>query len=229
MSLDFYQIYYNDEQLSELYPIAVPYKNNKLTPHFENSVISDLVPTLKADYISVCSWRLKKKRGDGWTQVILNSEPSITKEKIFQNDFDVAVLTPRSHRHKPLAMALQWHGEAWDSAFKVFKSFLSSHLNIKLHDELTHSIYENHFIAKREIYHDYVKFYLRPAINFIESEPVFRLPSGYIKRKKAQSEIDHITPILKGWGLSDYPIGVFILERLFSIFIEGRNYKVVNV
>src|SRR5688572_17754139 len=137
MNLDFYQIYYKDEQLPELYPIAIPYKNNTLTPYFENSVIADLVPTLNAEYISVCSWRLRKKRGEGPSEIILKGDTALTKEKIFESEFDVAVLTPRSSRHKPLVMAFDWHGEAWSTAFKVFKSFLSNHLNVKLPDELT--------------------------------------------------------------------------------------------
>ena len=60
--ISFFQIYYNDSQLTELYDFAIPYKNLTLTPYFENSVIAELVPKCQSKKIAVCSWRLREKR-----------------------------------------------------------------------------------------------------------------------------------------------------------------------
>lgn len=224
MTLDFVQIVYSKGQWDKCYPFASIYHNKTLTDYFENSVICDLIPTLSADYLSVCSWRLSQKRGD--SILALKGDTDLTEEKILSHDFDIAVLTPRSPQHKPLAMASMWHGEAWDKAFSVFnKEFLPT-IGIVCPDELKKAIYENHFIAKREIYHDYVNTVLKPAIDFMDERDVFRENSGYINKKRNSEEVKAYQ---EKSGRQDWPIGVFILERLFSIYINDKPYKIINL
>lgn len=223
-TLDFIQIIYKEEQREKCYPWTQKYFNYELTDYFENSVIAKIVPTLNADYISVCSWRLAQKRGD--TIINLNGDLSLTEEKILSHDFDIAVLTPRSPRHQPLAMASQWHGKAWDEAFAVFKKEFLPTVGIACPDELSKAIYENHFIAKKEIYQSYVIECLRPAIDFMGSRSIFGLDSGYINKKRDAEEI--IAYQTKS-GRKDWPISTFVLERLFSIFIEGKDYRIINL
>lgn len=223
-TLDFIQIIYKEQQREKCYPWTQKYFNYELTDYFENSVIAKIVPTLNADYISVCSWRLAQKRGD--TIINLNGDLSLTEEKILSHDFDIAVLTPRSPRHQPLAMASEWHGKAWDEAFSVFKAEFLPSVGITCPDELSKAIYENHFIAKKEIYHDYCRT-LSLAIEFMRSRPsVFLVDSGYIHKKRDAEEI--IAYQTKS-GRKDWPIAPFILERLFSIYIEGKPYKIINL
>jgi hypothetical protein len=216
-SLDFIQIYYDEVQLSEMYEFATPYYNTTLTPYFENSVISDLVPKLNADLISVCSWRLKKKRMDRAYQ--LNGKTELTKDKIVNTDYDVAVLTPTSGSHKPLQMASHWHGKPWDDAIVALRKF------IKIPTELKKGIYENHFIATKEVYHDYVRNCLNPAIDFISTNQCFFVNANYAKRK-TEDERKRYTSVT---GREDWPIAPFILERLFSIWIDDKNLKVINL
>lgn len=226
MSLDFYQIYFKDEHLQHLYPFAAPYKNNKLTPYFENQVIADLVPTLDADLIGVCSWRLKEKRNESSSPFILTKaygDTLLTEERILGADFDVAILTPRNNLHRPLAMASNWHGKAWDDAFAVLKRYLYSDQRIKIPDELSNTIYENHFIARGDIYRDYVNNCLRPAVDFIGNDPMFFVDAGYAKRKRAHE----VQEYQAASGRMDWPIAPFILERLFSIWIENKKLKVI--
>jgi len=216
-TLDFIQILYDDDQRVELYDFARPYFNETLTPYFENSVIADIVPSLLGDYISVCSWRLRRKRGD--CQQPLKNDLTLTTEKILSCDADVMVLTPRSPSHKPLLNAVSWHGKSWVDAFADFKPFIGS-LGLKVPDELRNTIYENHFIARREIYHDYVLNYLRPAIAHISTKEVYFAPSGYLQKKRNSPDIKIVQSKL---GTQDWPIAPFILERLFSIYLEDKN------
>ena len=225
-TLDFYQIYFSDEQKEKLYPFAIPYKNETLTDYFENSVIAELVPKSNADLISVCSWRLAQKRGDSSTPIVLKGDLTLTEEKILSNDYDIAVLTPRSPRHQPLYMASQWHGKAWDDAFDDFKNGFLSSIGIKLRGELTKAIYENHFIARREIYHEYCRT-LSMAIEFMQSrKSIYLVDSGYVRKKKDPKEIKAYQ---EKSGRQDWPISVFILERLFSIWIEGKGFKIIDL
>jgi hypothetical protein len=210
--LKFYQIYFKEDQLSELYPFSTPYLNNNLTDYFENSVIADLIPKTDADFISVCSWRLKQKRGNG-----IRVNKGLTVEAL-NDDYDIAILTPRSPSHKPLVMASLWHGKSWDEAIKDLKKF------IKIPKEVKHSIYENHFVARGEIYKDYVINCLLPVMDYMSTRPVYFTPSGYAKKKSPQE----VEEYRKKTGHIDWPIAPFVLERLFSIWIDSKNFKVIN-
>lgn len=213
--LTFIQIYYEDEQRDSLYDFAMPYRNESITHYFENAIIVNLVPQIQNELISVCSWRLKQKRGD----MFRLQDKRLSKEKILNTEFDIAVLTPRSPNHKMLVMAPLWHKDNWNVAFNELKKF------IKVPREITTAIYENHFIARKEIYHDYVNNCLRPAIDFMSDKDCFFLDAGYAKRKTAK-EAQRYRDLT---GRSDYPIAPFILERLFSIWIEGKGFKIVNL
>jgi hypothetical protein len=217
--LALYQVYYDEKQKEKLYPFAIPYFNKEVTPFFENSVIAEIVPSCTAEKIGVVSWRLSHKRGD----MFQLTDKTLTAEKIINTEFDVAILTPRGPSHKPLEMAAHWHGEPWLKAFKVFKNFLRGQLCIRVPEELKRSVYENHFVAKREIYQQYVSECLKPSIEFMKGEEVFFIDAGYAKRK---SEADK-KKYFEKTGRQDWPIAPFILERLFSIWIEGRNYKII--
>jgi hypothetical protein len=210
--LKFYQIYFKEDQLSELYPFATPYLNNNLTDYFENSVIADLVPKTDADFISVCSWRLKQKRGHG---IRLNKELTV---EALNDDYDIAILTPRSPTHKPLYMASVWHGKAWLEAIKDLKRF------IRIPQEVKHSIYENHFVARSDIYKDYVLTCLLPVMDYMSTRPVYFAPSGYAKKKSPQE----VEEYRRKTGHIDWPIAPFVLERLFSIWIDSQKFKVIN-
>jgi hypothetical protein len=230
MSLQFYQIYFKDEQLTECYDFTARHRNEKITDFFENSIIADLVPKSTAEYISVCSWRLKKKRQDGWTPVILKGDLELTEEKILSHDFDVAVLTPRSKSHKMLGMSALWHGGhqhnyAWDNAITELKKF------IKIPEEVTTAIYENHFIARKELYHEYVANFLNPVMQFMSGRDCFFVDAGYApKKERDKSEgIQAVERYRKETRRNDWPIAPFILERLFSIFINDKQLKIINL
>jgi hypothetical protein len=223
MSLDFYQILYSESQRNELYDFAKPVYSVGLTTYFENQFICALVPQSQADYISVCSWRLRKKRGDAIHYLGGVGKDVLTLETIEQAmPFDVAILTPHSPSHKPLAIAPNWHGQAWKDALNALKPFLKSKLG-RVPEELNYAIYENHFIARREIYHDYVNTFLIPAIEFMGSDPVYFVEANYQSKKKDEEEIKRVKRLL---NMNDWPIAPFLLERLFSFYINDKNLNV---
>jgi hypothetical protein len=214
-TLNFYQVTYKHEHYTELYDFALPWYNNNLNEFFENWVISSLVPTLESELIGICSWRLKAKRQDS-----IRTKGELTEEVLRTLDYDVAILTPRSNNHRPLEAAKTWHYPHWTPAIERLRDL------IKIPQEVTHTIYENHFVADLDLYQDYVSRYLRPAIAFMKENPdVFRAPSGYAKYK---TEAERLI-IKEKLGLDDWPIGVFVLERLFSIYLqnEKKHVKVI--
>jgi hypothetical protein len=123
-------------------------------------------------------------------------------------------------------MAAQWHGEAWVIGFEIMKKFLRTELNITVPDELKYTIYENHFIARRTIYMDYITKCLNPVMDYMDScgeSSAFMADSGYARRKSAEERKRYTETT----GRHDWPIAPFLLERLFSIWIEGKGYKVI--
>lgn len=231
-TLDFYQIYYKDSQSKEIYDFAKPYFNESFTPYFENSVITSLVPKSKADLISVVSWKLRHKRSLIQSESVLRLTGSfeLTKKKILETEFDVANLTPRISEHKMLFMAQNWHGQVWIDSFALLSSFLRSELGISVPEELNYPIYGNHFIARGEIYRNYVSSCLIPTIQFMESEgEIFTKDSGYRILKERTGDLKAIIDYEKAAGRKDWMIGVFLLERLFSIWINERGLNVINL
>jgi hypothetical protein len=227
MTLDFYQIYYKDEQLTDCYSFATPYKNENITDYFENKVISELVPRSTAHYISVCSWRLKAKRKDGYTPIVLRNDLELSEEKILSKEFDIAVLGPRSSTHKMMVSSALWHGGpmhdfAWENAIAELKKFMP------IPEEVTTPIYENHFIARKEIYHDYVSNCLDPVMQYMAGKDVFFADSGYA-RKKERTQPGEVKRYQELTGRKDWPIAPFILERLLSIWINDKQFKIINL
>jgi hypothetical protein len=153
----------------------------------------------------------------------------LTKQSILLKEFDVAILTPRINGHKPLFMSAHWHGKPWINSFAVLSIFLTKKLKINVPDELTFAIYENHFIAKRNIYHEYVESCLTPVMEYMEENKIFSAASGYCRHKEIIGDFASVSHYQKTTGLTDWPIGVFLLERLFSIWINDRKYSVQKV
>lgn len=225
-TLDFCQIYYQPDQVQHCYDFATLINNEgKYSDYFENEVIARVVPELTADLIGVASWRLAAKRLDGPTPIILKNKTHLSKEYILSHDFDVAVLTPRSHKDVRFKLCV-WHdtkeNPAASTALKVFDSFF------RIPEVVDHCIYENHFIASREVYHQYVNELLIPAIEFMKERPdVFLADSNYIlKKRHNQAEI---RAYQAASGRYDWPIAPFILERLFCSFIQGKGLKVISL
>lgn len=228
--LDFYQIYYRDEQHERLYDFAIPFRNEHPTPFLENDVIRSLVPSSTANFIGVCSWQLKRKRNLMPSKHVLKANATrLDKQHILARDFDIAVLTPRLPDHKTFFMSAHWHGRVWSEAFSCLSEFLKTELQIGVPNELNYAIYENHFIAKGPLYVEYVQSCLNPVVKFMQQQPIFYKPSGYKKIKENHAEFDQIKYYQQATGLSDWIIGVFLLEHLFSIWINSKNLRVINL
>lgn len=215
MTLNFTQVYFEDSQRDKIYPFAKAFKNEYLDDYFENRIIAGLVPNMDEDFLSVCSWRLHEKRQSRLRLL----DKSLTEEKILAADFDVAILTPYSDTHRPLDMGAKWHGRPFIEGIEELRKFYPFR-----GDDVKHAIYENHFIARREIYHDYVKSCLIPVMAFMVGNSVFTQDGGYSKRKKPEEVAAVVAKLGHAWTIAP-----FILERLFSIWIDRKNFKVINL
>ena len=79
-------------------------------------------------------------------------------------------------------------------------------------------VYSNFFIAKKEIYFEYIDTVIKPLIEWLENEPIIQQMlwsnSGYMGLQKEQ---------LKEYtGLDHYTYHTFVLERFFSIYYQNK-------
>jgi hypothetical protein len=85
-----------------------------------------------------------------------------------------------------------------------------------------HGVYFNSFLARPEIYLDYVNSLLKPAIELCASDEelstLVMSPSGYAKPPPQN--------FINDTGVEQYPWIPFILERLINVYIEVNDIKV---
>ncbi len=60
-------------------------------------------------------------------------------------------------------------------------------------------------------------------------ENIFTQDAGYRARKEMIGGIEAIADYEKVSGRKDWMIGVFLLERLFSIWINEKGFHVINL
>jgi len=209
--MDFFQIYYKDEQLKHLYPFAKPYYNEGLTIFFENVPISKLVMESTADKIAVCSWRLHQKSR--------NIFP-VTKVAL-ESNYEVMGFRIVSKKHTMIAMLREWHKDAITAL-----DMLWNKLGYKRPGEARHPIYMNHYAARTDIYKDYVSNFLIPAMELItkdeELNEIMCRPSGYGRLSK-DADLKSVQSKL---GMSDYPLCPFVLERSPSLYYEMKGVRI---
>jgi len=212
---ELYQVYYDQKQKEKLLPFSIPYFNESLTIFFENKIISDIVSTSTADKIGVTSWKLRDKmRGRVGLRVPLSLE-------VLNSDYEVLSLTKNSKKHTMLAHLYHWHPSS-----KKSMGLLWSKLGFKLCGEVKNPIYQNHWVAKREIYLDYVNNFLNPAMELIKTdEELNKLMMSESNYGKLNREAD-IRSVKAKLGINYYPLAPFILERCPSCWFDIKGIKI---
>lgn len=214
------QIYYREEQKAACYPFADLHFNDGLTIFFENSVIKDVVLASTDEKIGVCSWKLRDKMK--WN--ILRPRP-LTQE-VIQTDYDVLCFTGNSKNHKMLAAANNWH-----PGFTGIMRVLLDSIGQPMPGEVRTPIYQNSFMARLEIYQDYVKNWLAPIMDLtMANEMVYKLMTQDSKYTQlAKKDAASAEYLMEKIGMSYYPMAPFILERLFSIYCHNNRINVTQL
>lgn len=207
-----------------MYPFSIPYFNNDLTIFFENDIISKLVMASKADKIGVVSWKLSHPQHTklGWNLGWPRRIEEITEE-VLNRDYDVLPFTRNSKYHEMLGAASQWHPGFRPALTKIVEG-----IGKKMPFEVKKPIYQNAFMAKREIYQDYVTDYLNPAMELIKNDPeIYKLAtadSNYTQlARQGAANAEYLKEKI---GFPYYPMATFLLERLFSIYVHNKNINV---
>lgn len=204
--------------MTQLFPFATPHFNAELDEFFENTIIATKVLSSRADKIAVCSWALRQKM-----TARIPPRRDLSAEVLLE-DFDVMSFTKNSKDHDMLAFLEYHHPEARAILEKILKA-----IDLKVPEHTKFPIYQNAFCARREIYQDYVKKVLVPAIIVMKCDQEIRELCWQDAKYTVTTlgiPVDFIK-IQKFLGVPYYPLHPFLLERLFSCYINDKNLKVI--
>lgn len=229
-----YQIYYDDNTKHTLEKAYIPYHNEIKTPFFENSVIEDLIKRDEhkdCDYFGVVSPNLSRKI-DNYSKLPQRDSIANLSRRYFTTA-NFAMLVSKSKAdvitfttHKPHDMI--GVGEKWHKGFaKIMKEVLGFiGLKYKVGTQ-KFPVYFNYFVGRPEIYEEYCKETLFPAMDAMRNDPHIRT--------LVYQHSQYGAHMIKGkeWCMAHYgrpypTFHTFILERLFSLWLENKNYKFVS-
>lgn len=224
--LKVFQIYFNDAQAPLL--DFTPYKNENCTVYFENSVIADLIlknAHVDSEYFGVVSYKLREKMGVARKEWKAASGLASTSER----EFSVEDFTTELALHMPDCMSFQHHpsadtiatAEHFHPGFaEHFKHILLSIGYVWEPTVFENVFYCNYFVAKSDVYENYVKTMLVPAMKVMSSMPGLMRNSGYGSvlpdNLKAKFGVDH------------YPFHAFLCERLFSYYAHINKLRCLH-
>lgn len=219
MMYDIKQIYFNSESKGNLIDYFTPYENADPTMFLENTVISEQVKRCSAQYFGVVSHKLRFK--------INNFPYDKNEQKINRAYFErilpgCNILVLQRVAGNMMQQLEAWHAGSTGTLQMILDAV---GFNFNVGGKIIHNIYSNHFIARYGIYEEYVRLLLDPAMEVMEGDKNIKkrcmIDSGY-------TTLTGPPPMhLQGaWGIGYWPMHPFLCERMFSIYIQNKNYNV---
>lgn len=145
----------------------------------------------------------------------------------YENDADVYSFFPKLPKKNLITEGDKWH-DLFSDIYKLLANKLELDINVLNEKHLMEPIYSNHWIAKREVFEEYCKDFLLPAIDQMSNNKLLRdlcnQDANYISRTKISPQ-----KCLKVFNKPYYTYHCFILERLFPVFCYLRNKTVKHI
>ena len=238
MKLTAYQIHFNERSKANCFPESDWWKHydnsDKLTEYFENSVIVDLISKgdhVGSDYFGVFSHDVAghihfAEMLDGRK---LRFSPDALRDIVMAYPgVDVFSFQKRRKNQNIVLQAENYHPGFVGYMTDILRNtgFMDS-----VPSQLDHIILFNHFVAKSDIYEQYVKELLMPAMDVMKYMAGLWEDSGYIKHHvhgkiMPDNWQDHFQ---KSFGVPYYPYHAFLCERLPSIFCQKHKLNVKQI
>lgn len=212
------QIYYREDQLSKCE--FEPYYNPLANEFLESKVILDLYKTgdhVGHDYYGVVSWRFKDKvpMDRNLLEVLMENETSDIVS--FMGKFKMGVGSGKVD-------SVWLHADRWHRDFSKIGNMLSERLGwgVDVTKLKTPIVYYNYWIARNEVFEDFCKEMLEPALFIMSNEEDKELQELLWRdadyRNSAGTNLD-MEGCLKVFGVPYYPYHPFVAERLISTYI----------
>jgi len=216
---DVKQIYFDTASSLTLLEYFTPYHNHTPTVFLENTVISKEVKKCSAQYFGVVSHKLCHK--------INNFPYDRNEKKIDRSYFENVLPTCNVLVLQRVAGNMMQQMENWHSGSTATLQMILDAVGFgfDVGGVIKHNVYSNHFIARYGIYEEYVRLLLDPAMKVMGEDKDIKkrcmIDSGYTTLTGPPPE--HLQ---KAWGFGHWPMHPFLCERLFSIYINNKNYNV---
>lgn len=228
LTFDIYQVYYDKKQEENLIPGLKPYLNTNTSLGFESGVMCDIHDKngFKNDWCGLFSWKLNNKLSGNnitYTYIIHMIEE--------HKQHDIITISPKKYwndvlREKHCASRDDVHGSAFLALLVLLDvmkcdGIIQDDIPYTLDDDINR-IYCNYFIARKDVYHDYIENFLKPALDILMNHEKMKkiglLHSGYTEPVPES--------FMKKTGCNYYPFLPFILERMINVYIQIKNCKV---
>jgi hypothetical protein len=228
-NIGIYQIYFDEKSRRNCYSEIEKYRNqgwnsynnsNKLTEFFENSPISDLIIRNKHvnyEYFGVFSHDIRKEINFKEDNMVFS--PDSLRRIIEKNDnIDVFAFEKRRKNPNIIKQAEDYH----PGFIKLIQSILEETKFLPdIPKKLDRVVLFNHFIARSEIYDQYVNELLLPAMRVLKEIPEAYNDAKYVKIPDQETK----QRFVKAFGKPYYPYHPFVCERLPSLFLHKYRYS----
>tara|TARA_B110000483_G_C18125003_1_gene515247 strand:+ start:163 stop:858 length:696 start_codon:yes stop_codon:yes gene_type:complete len=220
-----FQIYYHENQQKDLLDGFTPYKNNKKNIFVENQCISDIRHdklTSDVSHVGLVSHKFHDK--------VLHKPEYIDLCKTIEENLNADIFSPRlqglwwSPIREPRPIYFPNQLNMKDLAMPLLNDMADLNIIKKTTIGLWQKnyktpIYCNFWVAKKEVFINYVDSFLSKVFELIESYEkdnwIFTLNRSYAHPPPEEWQ--------KSAGFEHYPAITFILERLVNIYLQDRN------
>ena len=208
-----YQLYYNEQSKKNCFKESIHIECPNLTK--ESIWVTREFPLFENHKIIECSKEFNDTDKYGVLSHAFFNKARCNYDKLLQlsNMGSDIVTFNRIAKGRNILLHLdQYHG---NGTSKLFIDLMEA-TNLPI-NKVSTVAYSNYFLARGDIYKDYVNTWLIPFCNEILSpkwDDRTYVNSNY---KKAIRE--------KG---CDYPLHPFLIERLFSLYLANNNYKIIE-
>ena len=225
-----YQIYYDEDSKQRLELEYIPYFNNPTSIFFESKVICDLIDKgahKHSEWFGVVSHKLRKKvhQSKFWGRTIANR----SIRKFSPKEFEVYIRSSGADiasfcKHPP-HMVFPW-AEKYHKGICKATAALVKKLGYKVwyDQKSTQVIYFNYFVAKPQIYEDFVSTLLQPAIEIMWKNPDVKALCNVNSKYPKPVPVS----VRDQTGYDYWPMFPFIAERLINLYLL-KNYNKFNL
>lgn len=243
-----FQVYYDEKQRETLYdsvrieptfnPVPSAYSFRDAYYILENKVILDkITPEVDAEYVGVWShkhydkiWNFSQderyvKAKEGRKGFVKWLDETVSKR-----DFDILGFhrhLNKYHKKHMLTMAERFHPR-FNKLLKhlVNKAGVAKHVN--LNPDFPFVTLMNYQLAKKDIYLDYIENVLKPVVDAMLDESDKNLQHWLFSDAGYNGDAKMEGTLMKIGGKPYYTMHTFILERLFTLYLNTKNYKCIS-
>ena len=222
MDYKIYNIIYQDSQKDrcefDIYKNTVKTLEDKSYLFEYNPILDVMSKSKEADYVGIFSWKFLDKTGFFKKKLdyLIEENPN----------YDVYTIC---HPYQDIvSVGYYKFTENYHPGFMDLFKDLCNDLNLDSR-EPKNIIFSNFLVAKWEVYKEFIDKIIIPAIELLETKYVEQVwkDAQYCGPQKAGLTPDKLREFT---GLEYYPFHTFILERLWSAYLQSRSdIKVINL